>query len=71
MEEEADSAQFPDPGLEPIGARTELGFLPAGRHGSGWGRGWGERQIFHLHFNFNKIVLFWVLLQCWCNKSIH
>lgn len=71
MEEAADSVQFPDPGLKPVEARMELGFLPAARHRSSWGWGWDVRQIFHLHFNFNKIVLFCVLLQCWCNKSIH
>lgn len=35
------------------------------------GQGWGVRQIVHLHFNFNKIVLFCVLLQYWCNKRIY
>lgn len=53
----------PDLGSCPIEAGMEPGFLPAASHGS--------RQMFHLHFNFNKIVLFCVLLPCWCNKSIH
>jgi len=38
VEKEADPVQFPAPGLEPVEARTELGFLPAARHGSSWGR---------------------------------
>lgn len=33
--------------------------------GPAGGRDGGMRQIFHLHFNFNKIVLFCVLLLCW------
>lgn len=71
MQEEADSVPAPDLGSCPIKAGMEPGFLPAASHGSSWRQGWGTRQMFHLHFNFNKIVLFCVLLPCWCNKSIH
>lgn len=71
LQEEAESVPAPDLGSCPIEAGTEPGFLPAASHGSSWRQGWGTRQMFHLHFNFNKIVLFCVLLPCWCNKSIH
>lgn len=55
---------------EPVESRMELGFPPAPSHGSSRRRGWGVRQTFHLHFNFNKIALFCVLLRCWGNKSL-
>lgn len=67
MRDRAGSMPFPD--LEPLESRLEPGFPPAPDTDSAAGGGWALRQIFHLHFNFDKIALFCVLLQCRGNKT--